>query len=62
VAAVAGRGGGGSDGRDSGGSDNDMFCCGMWSYVLCFWFGGGAVCALVNKPGAPAEITLRTCM
>jgi hypothetical protein len=52
--SVAGHGG--SDGRDSGGSDNDMFCCGMWSYVLCFWYGGGAVCVLVNKPGAPAEI------
>jgi hypothetical protein len=29
-------------------------------YVLCFWFGGGVVCVLVNKPGAPAEITWRT--
>ena len=34
VAAVAGHGG--SDGRDSGGGDNDMFCCGMWSYVCVF--------------------------
>jgi hypothetical protein len=32
AAAVAGRGG--SDRKGSGGSDNDMFCCGMWSYVV----------------------------
>ena len=33
AAAVAGRGG--SDGGGSGGSDyNNMFCCGMWSYVV----------------------------
>jgi hypothetical protein len=53
LAVVAGRGG--SDGRGSGGSDNDMFCCGMWLYVLCFWVAMHAVCVL--KPGAPAEIT-----
>ena len=33
AAAVAGRGG--SDGRGSGGGDNNMFCCGMWSVVCC---------------------------
>jgi hypothetical protein len=39
AAAVAGHGG--SDGRDSGGGDNDMICCGMCGRMFCVFVGGG---------------------
>ena len=32
-----------NSGNGSGGGDNDMFCCGMWSYVVCCVIGLVAV-------------------